>query len=153
MAGLNTNAVIDAIASNALQLGVFDKVNTHEPKARPGKGLTAAIWAEDIRPYAGGSGLSATSAVVVFNFRIYQNFVSEPQDAIDPKMIEATDVLMAQYSGDFDLGSSVREIDLLGSTGTPLSARAGYINLDGNIFRVFDIFLPVIINDAWAQVS
>jgi hypothetical protein len=153
VAGLNTQAVIDAIVSNALQLGLFDKVNTHEPKAQPSRGLTAAVWAEDIRPYAEGSGLATTTVVVVFNFRIYQNFVSEPQDMIDPNLVQATDTLMAQYSGDFDLGGAIRNVDLLGAAGTPLSSRAGYINLDGRIFRVFDIFLPLIINDAWTQVA
>jgi hypothetical protein len=151
--GLNTAAIIDAIVSNALQLGLFDKVNTHEPKALPGKGMTAGVWFEEVEGFSRGSGLNSTSVVVTFQFRIYQNFVSEPQDAIDPKLMDAVDVLFGQYSGDFDLGSSARNIDLLGATGRTLSARGGYINLDGQIFRVFDIFLPVIISDAWAQVA
>lgn len=151
MAGLNTRAVLDGIVSNALQLGVFDKVNTHEPKMAPGHGHIAAIWADRIEPRGQFSGLSSTSVVSVFMFRIFQNMMKEPQDEIDPVLMETTDVLLTQYSQDFTLGGAVREIDLLGEAGTPLSAQAGYVNQDGKIYRIMDITIPVIINDAFAQ--
>lgn len=151
MAGLNTRALLDGLVSNALQLGIFDKVNTHEPKAAPGHGLTAAIWSDGIRPVPQASGLNQTSAVSVFSFRIYQNMTMEPQDLIDTYIVEAVDTLFAQLTGDFTLNGEARNIDLLGETGNGLGAQAGYINQDGRIFRVMDITIPIIINDAWSQ--
>lgn len=151
MAGLNTRAMVDGIVSNALQLGIFDSVNLHEPKKSPGQGMTAWIFPDRIQPYPGGSGLNSTTVVIVFVFRIYQGMLSEPQDGIDPALIDAVDVLMTQYSGEFTLSGQVRNIDLLGEFGTALSANAGYINLDGKIYRVMDINIPVIINDAFTQ--
>jgi hypothetical protein len=54
----------------------------------------------------------------------------EPQDAIDPNLTDALSALIAAYSGDFDLGGPVRDVDLLGAISPGLSARAGYINQD-----------------------
>lgn len=150
---LNTNNILNAIVSHAMAAGVFDRVNTHEPKNAPGHGLTVAIWADSIDPVSAASGLSVTAARIVFNLRIYSNMLQEPQDAIDPNIIDAVDVLFTAYSGDFELGGSVRNIDLLGQFGSSLSAQAGYINQDGTLYRVMTITVPVIINDAWSQAA
>lgn len=151
MSGLNTDAMVDGIVSNALQLGLFDQVNLHEPKRSPGAGMTAYVFPDRIQPYSAASGLNATTVVIVFIFRIYQNMLSEPQDNIDPNLIKAVDILMMQYSQEFTLAGQVRNIDLLGEFGTALSANAGYVNLDGKIFRIMDVNIPVIINDAFSQ--
>lgn len=151
MSGLNTRTLLDGVVSNAMQLGLFDKVNLHEPKRKPGAGMTVSIWADHIQPMPQFSGLNQSSALVVFMFRIYQNMLMEPQDLIDTVMVEATDTVIAQYSGEFTLNGAVREIDLLGESGTPLSAQAGYLNVDGVIYRIMDITIPLIINDAWTQ--
>lgn len=147
---LDTASLFSKVESHALSLGLFERVNTSEPKNAPGHGLTAAIWVQVIEPVQ-SSGLAATSGRVEFNLRIYTNMLSEPQDAIDPNMTAAVDTLMDAYSGDFDLGATVRNIDLLGAHGTALRAQAGYINQDGKLYRVMTVTLPVIINDIWNQ--
>lgn len=148
---MNLAAILDGVVSHALSLGLFERVNTHEPKAKPGDGLTAAIWVQSIGPVPAGSGLSLTTAQVVFHVRLYSNMLAEPQDEIDPTVMNAVDALFAAYSGDFELGGSVRNVDLLGQAGVSLSALAGYVNLSGGMYRVMEITLPLIINDAWAQ--
>jgi hypothetical protein len=148
---LNTAATLDAIASHAMATGRFDRVNTHEPKNAPGNGLSVAIWVDSITPTQ--SGLAATTARVVYNVRVYTSMLSEPQDAIDPNLIEAADVLLEAYSGDFSLGGNVRNVDLLGASGPPLSAQAGYLSQDNKVYRVMTITLPLILNDAWTQVT
>ena len=150
---MNLTGILDSIVSHALASGHFERVNGHEPKSAPGNGLTAAVWAQDIGPVPAGSGLQATSGLLVFNVRLYTPMISEPQDAIDPALMAAVHALFTAYSGDFDLGGNVRCIDLLGQAGTPLSARAGYLEQDKKIYRVFTITLPVIVNDAWEQVA
>jgi hypothetical protein len=148
---VNITGILDAVVSHAMATGLFERVNQHEPKNAPGNGMRVAVWADTIEPYSGGSGLNSTSALISLNVRIYQNMVMEPQDMIDPMMMSAVDTLLTAYSGDFELGGVVREVDLLGETGTPLSARAGYVPIDNKMFRVMTIVLPVIVNDAWAQ--
>lgn len=138
------------VVSQALASGLFDKVNNHEPKSSPGLGLTAAVWVDSISPIP-ASGLAATSGRVVLKVRLYSNMLSDPQDAIDPELTNAVDVLLAAYSGDFSLGATVKNIDLLGAYGIPLSAQAGYLEMDGKMYRVMDINVPVVVNDIWSQ--
>lgn len=148
---LDVTALFDAMESHALSTGLFESVNGHEPKRASGNGLTAAVWMQDIGPVPESSGLSATTGLLTFFLRIYQNMLMQPQDAIDPMVTEAVNSLLIAYSGDFELGGNVRNVDLLGSTGIGLSARAGYINQDGKLFRVMTITIPLIINDLWSQ--
>lgn len=150
---MDVTPILDAVQSHALSLGLFERVNTHEPKNAPGNGLTAAIWADRIAPIPGASGLAASTGLVTFMVRIYSNMLQEPQDAIDPNLLAAVDTLIATYSGDFELGGSVRNIDLLGQHGPALSAQAGYINHDNKLYRVMTITLPVVVNDVWSQVA
>jgi hypothetical protein len=146
-------SVTDAAQSHALASGWFDAVNGHEPKSAPGNGLTAAVWVDQVMPYPAGSGLAATSVIVVLNVRVYTRFIAEPADAIDPSLMAAVGALFAAYHGDFDLGGVIEAVDLLGMAGRPLSAVAGYLNQDAKIFRVMTITLPCIVSDLWDQVA
>lgn len=150
---LNIEAMVDAIASHAAGTGLFERVNLHEPKSAPGAGMHAAVWAQQIRAVPQRSGLAATSARVVFTIRLYRNMTAEPQDSIDPEMMRAVDTLIGLVHGDFDLGGTVAEVDLLGMYGDPLEATAGYLNQDGKLYRIIDLNIPMVINDAWAQSS
>lgn len=148
---MNVTAILDGVVSHAMSTGLFERVNLHEPKNAPGNGLSCSVWLDEVSPAQNQSGLSMTTALVVLNVRIYSSMVAEPQDSIDPGLLSATDVLLTAYSGDFELGGNVKCIDLLGSAGTTLKARAGYLEQDRKMFRVMEIVLPVIVNDAWAQ--
>ncbi|MES9522465.1 hypothetical protein [Streptomyces capoamus] len=150
---LDITTILDAVVTHALTSGYFSQVNGHEPKSAPGTGLSAAVWVEQIGPARGGSGLAATSTRLALNVRLYTPMVQEPEDAIDPNLMTALDALMAAYSGDFTLDGLVREVDLLGTYGDPLSARAGYLTTSGAEYRVMTITLPLIVNDLWEQVA
>lgn len=148
---LDTRNLRDRIVSHAMRTGLFERVNQHEPKNAPGLGRTCSITFRSIGPARGQSGLATTTALVVFMVRIQTPMLQEPQDDIDGVLMEAVDVLMQSYSVDFDLEGTIRSVDLLGLSGTPLAARAGYINHDGKMFRTVDIDLPLIVNDVWDQ--
>jgi hypothetical protein len=149
------NAVLDKIVSYALASGRFDAVNQHEPKNAPGNQVTFALWIQRIRPVPRGSGLSATSGILLLTGRVYQNFRSQPFDAIDPSVTAATLDLMGKLTADFGLQGvpSVRNIDLLGQYGIAMDAQAGYVEIDKSIYRVVTIQIPVIINDMFVQVA
>src|SRR6266536_37862 len=148
---LDLQGIVDTITSHAAKTGLFDAVNGHEPKSAPGDGITAAVWVDSIDPIPEASGLAATAGRVTVNVRIYTSFLQEPEDLIDPNMVQAVDLLLGAYSVDFDLGAKIRNVDLLGQSGPALSAKAGYLNQDGKLFRVMTITLPLIINDVWVQ--
>lgn len=147
--------VFDAVQSEAERSNYFDRVMGHEPKKKPGTGLTAALWVQGIDPLPAASGLANTSARVVFILRIYQNMFKENEDEIDPEMMRAASNLMRRFHDDFDfdLPDIVRNVDLLGAFGVALAARAGYLNQDNTEYRIMDITVPVIINDVWPQVQ
>lgn len=149
---IQSQDLIDRIASHAMTLGLFDRVNQHEPKNKPGRGLTCAVWIDRIEPARGRSGLATTDARVTFNVRVYTTMLQNPQDAIDPAVMDAVDLLFEAYSGDFQLGDESRWIDLLGAAqGHELMAQSGYINIDNIVFRVMTITVPVIVENAWTQ--
>lgn len=148
---LDITTILDAVQDHALTTGLFDSVNGHEPKAAPGSGLTAAVWPQTIGPARGASGLSTTSVRLPLMVRLYTLITQEPADAIDPTMVTAIDVLMGAYSGDFTLGGLIRSVDLLGAFGDPLGGQAGYLMQGGEEYRVWDITLPLIVNDLWDQ--
>jgi hypothetical protein len=143
--------VLDSVVSHAMSLGVFGAVNQHEPSTAPGPDITAAVWVDYIGPAE--SGLASTSVKLVLNLRIYQNSQSDPQDAIDPAVVNAVDLLMEAYNGDFTLGGLARQVDILGHYGPPLSASAGYLRQGDTLFRTMTLTLPIILNDVWAQVA
>lgn len=148
---LDVGAILNKLESHAVASGFFERVNGHELIGAPGAGLTAAIWSQRIRPVPATSGLASTSARVEFTLRIYSSALQEPADGIDPAVIAAADALFVAYGGDFDLGSTVRNVDLLGQTGEPLSATAGWLQLGEGSYRVMDLLIPVVVNDVWPQ--
>lgn len=150
---LDLTTIIGAVESHALASGYFDSVNGHEPLSPPTSGVTCAVWTEQIGPARGGSGLLSTSSRLALFVRLYTPMTQLPADGIDPNMMAALDALFTAYSGDFTLGGLVRDVDLLGTFGDPLSGRAGYLNASGTDYRVFTITLPLIVNDLWEQVA
>lgn len=149
---LKIRTLRDALQSVALASGWFDAVNGEEPKSPPGQGLTCAVWPQDLAPAQGGSGLASTTIRLPFTQRLYMGITSEPGDEITPYMIDACDDVMAAYSNDFTLNGLIKQIDLLGTYGDPLSFKAGYQRVEsGAEFRVIDITVPLIVNDLWDQ--
>jgi hypothetical protein len=150
---VETEAFTEALVSHALTLGVFDRVNTVEPKSSPGNGLTASVFFVTLKPDPQRSGLASTSVWLTMNLRIYLPMLTEPQDMIDERILRATDLLLATYSNDFTLDGLIREVDLLGQSGTGLSLQSGYLDIDKTKMRVVDITIPLGVNDAYSQAA
>lgn len=148
---LDFSSLLDAVVSHAKTIGVFENVVTHEPKSKPGTGVSASVWLNSITPAK--SGVRSTSLRVELSVRIYMTMLSDPEDDIDLTLVNAVSALMDAYSGDFELGGLVRSVDLLGASGTPLSVNAGYLQQDSTLFRVLTVTLPLIVNDVHTQTA
>lgn len=140
------NVAITALQSLLQTTGLFKSVRTVEPK-QPPEDVTAAIFLSGIRFLGTISGLDRGSAVYEFTLRLYSNAMQNPTDQIDPKLVTIVDKVMDALCGDFTFGGNIRNIDVLGQTGTALSARAGHVDVSGTIFRAIDITIPLIVND------
>lgn len=145
--------LMETLAGAGSATGYPVQVLNHEPKSATWPELAYAVFLNAILPVPAGSGLALTSVRVEFTGRLYKPFLSEPEDLIDPDLGAACDAIMAAYSGDFDLQGLARNVDLLGASGPGLQARAGYLKIDQTMFRIFDITIPVIVNDAFGQVA
>lgn len=150
---LNGNAILNAVISHAAELGLFERVNGHEPRNAPGSGMTCAVWIDTLTTDPSRSGLAVTSAYMVLKLRIYSSMLQEPVDAIDPQIVDAVDVLFNTYIGDFTLGDLVFSVDVEGMAGPRLNAQAGYISQDGQQMRVMTITLPILISDVWTETA
>jgi hypothetical protein len=148
------SAIVQAAESHALTLGVFDRVNRHEPANAPNQGLSLAIWFDRLRTFRGTSGLASTSAIISLNERITSTLQQDPADDIDVRMMDALDVLFEAYAGDFSLGGLVESVDLLGRSEIgPLRADGGYLETGDQTFRAYSIVVPIVVNDAWTQTA
>jgi hypothetical protein len=141
---------LNHVVSLAMESGNFDRVNQHEAKSAPGTGVTFAVWVQEVKPLALQSGLDVTSARLLLQTRVYQSMLAEPADMIDINMVRAVSWMQAQYVGDFDIGGTTW-LDVQGAYGIDITARSGYINLDGKLMRISDTQLPFICPDVWTQ--
>jgi hypothetical protein len=142
--------ILDNVASHIMATGYFDAVLGYESKQSPSTGLSAALYVEDLRPIR-SSGLANTSVRLELELRLYSSTYQEPYEGIDTTLVRATDAVFTAVIGDFDLGSEARHVDIFGAHGQSVRVRSGYINLSGAEFRVFQVTVPVIIDDCWPQ--
>ena len=145
------SAIVAALESHALSLGVFDKVGRHEPMNAPGNGIEASIWVNSMEPVR-MSGLNATSVCVVLNVRYVTPMMHEPQDDIDVNLMDATDVLCDAYNDDLTLDGLISWIDVFGSQGIErLRLEAGYLDVDSVTYRMYQLYVPCIVDAVWTQ--
>lgn len=147
---LDSAGLFAGLTSHAQKLGIFDRVTGHESLNPPGNGLTCDVFFVSLRPFAAGSGLATTTGVALFMARIYKPNM-RPEDYVEHELLSAGDALIAAYSGEFDLGGRIRNVDLQGQTGTPLSAQGGWLRIDEGMYRTCDVTIPLVVNDLWTQ--
>jgi len=153
VADLDLLAYRAAAMSHAQSLGLFGQVLGHEPVSAPGSGLTYAMWVGPVRALPARSGLASVSARLELRGRVFMPADTEPQDDVDVAVTGAVSKLMGAYCGDFTLGDTVANVDLLGAHGVPLGAEVGYTRFDSTTYRVATLTIPLIINDAWNEVA
>ncbi len=149
---LDIDGIMDVIVTHAQSTGWFQTVQEHESKQSGTNSLTAGVWVERIDPVK-SSGLNSASIRLELEMRLYGSTMTEPYDDIDANLVKATDALFTAYIGDFDLGGEARHIDIFGAYGQGLGVRAGVLNMDGREYRVFQIRIPIVINDVWTETA
>lgn len=147
---LDINGILDAVVTHALTTGHFLNVNEYESKQSSTNGITGEVWVERITPIR-SSGLANTSVRVELQVRAYANTMAEPYEDIDTNLAAAVDAYFTNLIGDYDLFGEARHIDIFGAHGRGLEVETGYMNKDGREFRVFQIRLPIVVDDIWPQ--
>ena len=140
------NSLYAALESHAKKLGIFRRVNAHEPENAPGEGLSCSIILGPIAANGQFSGLNSVSGTITFLVMVWNSMMQKPLDGVDPAILTAVSTLLNAYSGSFTLGGTVRDIDLLSLRADPV-----YVEQEGKQFRVEQISLPIVINDLWTM--
>lgn len=141
----------DAFVRLCKKTGRYERGGAHEPTSAPGKGLTYAVFMRSESSIL-SSGLNSTSTLMVWNIQSRLTITHEPRDQIDIKLGGAARDLCRRLAGNFELGvDGVRSIDIRGINGVTLGWDAGYLFQDNIWYRVFDVRVPVILNDAWPE--
>lgn len=156
---LDLRPIIGAVISHAAAGGYATAWAAHEPKGQGAQAgeIVVGAWLQSIGPLPRNSSLKHTGAVVVLLVRYYLDALppgaeQADMDAIDPKAVDAVQDLLGRLNGDFTLGGLVHAVDPLGGiAGQPLRAEAGYVTLSGKLQRIFDVFVPIAVDDVWGQ--
>lgn len=141
-----STALFSALTSALKQLAVFQDVGVGEPVSPPGIRLYCSLMLGPFR--AAPSGLNTTSGQVTFTIRIWSKAQQRPLEKIDPELLAAAAAVMGKLSGEFTLAGLVRSIDLMTMTAVP-----GWIEFEGESYRVCEVNVPVVINDMFAQAA
>jgi hypothetical protein len=149
---LDIDGILNAIVTHAQNTGWFQTVAEHPSKQSATNGITAGVWIERIDPIK-SSGLGSVSVRLELEMHVTASTMAEPYDDIDANLTKAVDDLFTAYIGDFQLGGEARHIDVFGAYGQPLGIRVGYLNSSGREVRVFQIRIPVILNDIWDEAA
>lgn len=137
---------LQAIASYMKAKGYIRKVDVGEPKNPPAENISACVFMDS----AGVVELTLNSTIElhVVIARIYMNIDQEPVDRLEKEIARTVSRIKNDLAGEYDLGATIRQVDVGGEYGTPLNAEMGYIELGGITFRTADVQIPLVVDDS-----
>lgn len=149
---------LQALQSVLKQDGYFAQVFIGEPKSPPVDQMTAAIQMMEILPTQ--VTLGTDIEVHTLQVRVYRNAMGEanagggPDEAIEYETAQAVSKVLSDLAGGFTLGGKVRAVDWNGEEGgLKVAAKWGHLDVGGTMFRVADITVPLIVDDAVTFVA
>lgn len=151
ISSVDIEGTLRMVQSYLSQSGLFAAQQIGEPKSPPAVGLAAAVFMAD----AGVAEVVLDSTIErhAVTIRLYRNMLAEPLEDAEIEMANAASRILTDMYGDYDLGATVRAIDVAGIYGGGVHARWGYVEVSGVMFRIVDISLPLIIDGAAAQFT
>jgi hypothetical protein len=141
----NITSTLDTLNSHLRKTGVIRHSQIGEYKSIPNtKECYAAIWMSDAR--VAMATLADTIEVHTVTVRLYWGAFEEPIVNIELGLAKAVSDIVNEWSGDFTLGATVRNIDIAGELGTPLTSVWGYADVSGLIYRIVDLEVSLIVD-------
>ena len=151
MTGVGAGSVLVALLDHAKAIGSIEVARLGEFKSAPPKGLTFAVWVQQLGPATTGHGLSTTAAVLQATARLHIPMLTKPEELVEVRITDAADAYLGRLSGAFTLGGLARNVDLLGEQGEPMVWKYGYITIDNIMFRIAALEIYIVFNDTWVQ--
>ena len=152
----NIKATLDAIASHISRSGYVSDVQIGEPVAPPDAidKLHAAIYMASATVV--DLTLSSTIEQHVVTVRLYRRAAfGQGDDAgeVEQEMALAVSQIVSNLIGEFDLGATMRAIDVGGTYGTGITSAFGYVQIGTTMFRIVDITVPLIVDGSATQAA
>tara|TARA_R110000751_G_scaffold144178_1_gene247767 strand:+ start:157 stop:624 length:468 start_codon:yes stop_codon:yes gene_type:complete len=152
----NIKATLDAISSHIARTGYVNDVRIGEPVAPPDAvdKMHAAIYMAS----AGVVSLTLSTTIEVHSVvvRLYRRAAfGQGDDAgqVETEMALAVSQVTSNLVGEFDLGATMRNIDIAGQYGQSLSATWGYITIGNTVFRTVDLTVPLVVDESATQAA
>ena len=152
----NIKATHDAISSHIARTGYVNDVRIGEPVSPPDaiEKMHAAIYMAS----AGVVSLTLSTTIEVHSVvvRLYRRAAfGQGDDAgqVEAEMALAVSQVTSNLVGEFDLGSTMRNIDIAGQYGQSLSATWGYITIGNTVFRTVDLTVPLVVDESATQAA
>ena len=152
----NIKGTLDAIASHISRTGYVNDVRIGEPTSPPDATdkIHAAIYMQNVSVVE--LTLSKTVELHVVQVRLYRRAAfGEGDDAgyVEQEIALAVSQISSNLIGEFDLGGTLRNIDVGGIYGTSLNGTWGYVTLGGTVFRTVDMIVPLVVDDSATQAA
>ena len=152
----NIKATLDAIASHISRSGYVADVQIGEPSGPPD--ATDRIHAAVIMTAANVVDLTLATTVEqhIVTVRLYRRAAfgaGEDAGAVETDMALAVSEISSNLIGEFDLGETMRNIDIGGQYGQGFQAQFGYVTLGSTMYRTVDITVPLIVDGSATQAA
>lgn len=152
----NIKATLDAIASHIARSGYAAEVLIGEPVSPPDAvdKLHAAIYMASANVV--DLTLTTTTELHTVTVRLYKRAAFAQGDdagAVEADMASSVAQITSNLIGEFDLGGTMRGIDVGGQYGTPITATWGYVSLGNVMFRTVDVVVPLIVDGSATQAA
>jgi hypothetical protein len=145
--------ILHAELDHAHALGVFDVARLSEFKSPPPPALCFALWVQQLGPAPEGSGLASTTGILHTTARLYMPMWHKPESDIEIKMASAASGYLGRLNGALTLGGLVRNVDMLAEMGQAMAWQFGYVTIDNKLYRIADLQIYAVLNDAWDQAA
>tara|TARA_R110002020_G_scaffold142846_2_gene315059 strand:- start:435 stop:902 length:468 start_codon:yes stop_codon:yes gene_type:complete len=152
----NIKATLEAIASHVSRSGYVNDTMIGEPTSPPE--AVDKMMAAVMMNGATIAELTLTNTVEVHTVtvRFYRRAAfGEGDDAgeVETEVALAVSEIASNLIGEYDLGATIRNIDVAGQYGGGMSATWGYINISGTIYRTVDLTVPLVVDDSATQAA
>ena len=152
----NIKATLDAIASHIARTGYVAETRIGEPSSPPDAvdKLHAAIYMASASVVQ--LTLSTTIEQHVVTVRLYRRAAfGQGDDAgqVEAEMALAVSQISSNLIGEFDLGATMRAIDIAGQYGQSFTTQYGYVSIGTTMFRTVDITVPLIVDGSATQAA
>jgi hypothetical protein len=142
---VSLRTTLRTMQSALMATGRFNAVSIGEPLGPPQSIHASLFLGEYSHPLTTLTTTIERRTVVI---RLYVNALAEPQEEIEFRLDEAIAQLQSDLLGDFDLGATVRTIDVTG-----MVARPGYQTVGNTLYRICDVLVPLLVDDSATFVA